>query len=34
VTGVVIANPGYWLMEEQPDATSAAARDFLDKKEL
>ena len=27
----VIANAGHWLMEEQPTATVAAVRDFLDK---
>jgi pimeloyl-ACP methyl ester carboxylesterase len=30
VTGTVIANSGHWLMEEQPAATVAAARAFLD----
>jgi pimeloyl-ACP methyl ester carboxylesterase len=32
VTGAVIANSGHWLMEEQPMATVAAIRDFLEKK--
>ena len=32
VTGVVIPNSGHWLMEEQPAATIAAIRAFLDKK--
>jgi pimeloyl-ACP methyl ester carboxylesterase len=32
VTGAVIANSGHWLMEEQPTATVAAIRDFLEKK--
>jgi pimeloyl-ACP methyl ester carboxylesterase len=32
VTSVVIANSGHWLMEEQPAATIAAIRGFLDKK--
>ena len=27
----IIANSGHWIMEEQPDATIKAARDFLDK---
>jgi pimeloyl-ACP methyl ester carboxylesterase len=31
VTSVVIANSGHWLMEEQPVATVAAIRAFLDK---
>ena len=31
VTGVVIANSGHWLMEEQPAATISAVRNFLDK---
>jgi len=26
----VIANSGHWLMEEQPEATIAAVRSFLD----
>ena len=30
VTGVVIANSGHWLMEEQPAATVAAIKKFLD----
>jgi pimeloyl-ACP methyl ester carboxylesterase len=29
VTGVVIADAGHWLIEEQPAATIAAIRDFL-----
>jgi pimeloyl-ACP methyl ester carboxylesterase len=32
VTSVVIANSGHWLMEEQPAATIAAIRAFLDRK--
>jgi pimeloyl-ACP methyl ester carboxylesterase len=32
VQGAVIANSGHWIMEEQPDATVKAVRDFLDKK--
>jgi len=32
VTSVVIANSGHWLMEEQPAATIAAIRAFLDQK--
>jgi pimeloyl-ACP methyl ester carboxylesterase len=31
VTELVIANSGHWLMEEQPAATVAAVRAFLDK---
>jgi pimeloyl-ACP methyl ester carboxylesterase len=31
VTEVVIPNAGHWLMEEQPAATIAAVRSFLDK---
>jgi pimeloyl-ACP methyl ester carboxylesterase len=31
VTSVVIPNSGHWLMEEQPVATIAAIRSFLDK---
>jgi pimeloyl-ACP methyl ester carboxylesterase len=31
VTGVVIPNSGHWLMEEQPAATVAAIRSFIDK---
>ncbi len=31
VTSAVIANSGHWLMEEQPAATIAAIRAFLDK---
>ena len=30
VTGVVIPDSGHWLMEEQPAATVAAVRSFLD----
>jgi pimeloyl-ACP methyl ester carboxylesterase len=30
-TSVVIPNSGHWLMEEQPAATVAAIRAFLDK---
>jgi pimeloyl-ACP methyl ester carboxylesterase len=32
VTEVVIANSGHWLMDEQPAATIAAVRNFLDRK--
>lgn len=32
VTSVVIPNSGHWLMEEQPAATVAAIRAFLDEK--
>jgi pimeloyl-ACP methyl ester carboxylesterase len=32
VTELVIANSGHWLMEEQPAATIAAVRGFLDRK--
>jgi pimeloyl-ACP methyl ester carboxylesterase len=32
VTGAVIPNSGHWLMEEQPAATIAVIRDFLEKK--
>jgi pimeloyl-ACP methyl ester carboxylesterase len=32
VTSVVIANSGHWLMEEQPAATVAAIRAFLERK--
>ena len=32
VASVVIANSGHWLMEEQPAATVAAIRAFLDEK--
>jgi pimeloyl-ACP methyl ester carboxylesterase len=32
VTGAVIPNSGHWLMEEQPVATIAVIRDFLEKK--
>lgn len=31
VTEVVIANAGHWLMEEQPELTVRAIRDFLDR---
>jgi pimeloyl-ACP methyl ester carboxylesterase len=31
VTGAVIPNSGHWLMEEQPAATVAAVRAFLDR---
>jgi pimeloyl-ACP methyl ester carboxylesterase len=31
VTEVVIANAGHWLMEEQPEPTVRAIRDFLDR---
>jgi pimeloyl-ACP methyl ester carboxylesterase len=31
VTGGVIPNSGHWLMEEQPAATVAAVRAFLDR---
>jgi pimeloyl-ACP methyl ester carboxylesterase len=31
VTGVVVPNSGHWLMEEQPAATIAIIRDFLEK---
>jgi pimeloyl-ACP methyl ester carboxylesterase len=31
VTSVVIPNSGHWLMEEQPAATVAAIRAFLEK---
>lgn len=30
VTGLVIPDAGHWLMEEQPQATIAAVRDFVD----
>ncbi len=30
VTGLVIPDAGHWLMEEQPKATIAAVRTFLD----
>jgi pimeloyl-ACP methyl ester carboxylesterase len=30
VTELVIPNAGHWLMEEQPTATIAAVRAFLD----
>jgi pimeloyl-ACP methyl ester carboxylesterase len=33
VTSLVIADSGHWLMEEQPVATIAAIRAFLDKKQ-
>jgi pimeloyl-ACP methyl ester carboxylesterase len=32
VQELVIANSGHWLMEEQPNATVAAIRAFLDRK--
>jgi pimeloyl-ACP methyl ester carboxylesterase len=32
VQELVIANAGHWLMEEQPKATIAAVRAFLDRK--
>jgi pimeloyl-ACP methyl ester carboxylesterase len=32
VTAAVIAHSGHWLMEEQPAATMAAIRAFLDQK--
>jgi pimeloyl-ACP methyl ester carboxylesterase len=32
VTGSVIPNSGHWLMEEQPGATIAVIRDFLERK--
>ena len=32
VEGGIIANSGLWVMEEQPDATVKAVREFLDKK--
>jgi pimeloyl-ACP methyl ester carboxylesterase len=32
VTSVVVPNSGHWLMEEQPAATVAAIRNFLDNK--
>jgi pimeloyl-ACP methyl ester carboxylesterase len=32
VTELVIPNAGHWLMEEQPEATVRAVRDFLDRK--
>ena len=32
VTELVIVNSGHWLMEEQPAATIAAVRAFLDQK--
>jgi len=31
--GLVIPNSGHWLMEEQPAATVAAVRAFLDRKQ-
>jgi pimeloyl-ACP methyl ester carboxylesterase len=31
VTGAVIANSGHWLMEEQPAATVAAIKAFINK---
>jgi len=30
-TMLVIANAGHWLMEEQPEVTVRAIRDFLDR---
>jgi pimeloyl-ACP methyl ester carboxylesterase len=32
VEGGIIANSGHWIMEERPDATVKAVRDFLEKK--
>jgi len=32
VSEVLIPNSGHWLMDEQPAATIAAVRDFLDRK--
>ena len=32
VTEVLIGNSGHWLMDEQPTATIAAVRNFLDRK--
>ena len=32
VEGGIIANSGHWIMEEQPDATVKAVREFLEKK--
>ncbi|WP_109125468.1 alpha/beta hydrolase [Dyella sp. C11] len=32
VTGLVVPNAGHWLMEEAPDTTIAAVRDFIDGK--
>jgi pimeloyl-ACP methyl ester carboxylesterase len=32
VTEVLIADSGHWLMDEQPTATIAAVRNFLDRK--
>jgi pimeloyl-ACP methyl ester carboxylesterase len=32
VTGLVVPNAGHWLMEEAPDTTIAAVRDFVDGK--
>jgi pimeloyl-ACP methyl ester carboxylesterase len=34
VTELVIPNAGHWLMEESPDTTIAAVRDFIDGKPL
>jgi pimeloyl-ACP methyl ester carboxylesterase len=31
VTAQVIANSGHWLMEEQPDATVATIKAFIDR---
>jgi pimeloyl-ACP methyl ester carboxylesterase len=30
--GGIIANSGHWIMEEQPDVTVKAVREFLEKK--
>ena len=32
VTGAVIPDAGHWLMEEQPAATVATVRGFLDRR--
>jgi pimeloyl-ACP methyl ester carboxylesterase len=32
VEGGIIANSGHWIMEEQPDTTVKAVREFLDRK--
>ncbi len=32
VTGGVVPNSGHWLMEEQPAATMAAIKAFIDAK--
>jgi pimeloyl-ACP methyl ester carboxylesterase len=34
VTSAVISNSGHWLMEEQPSATIAAIRAFLDRSKV